>query len=78
MDLYKSEAPSSNLDDYTHIYSGVSLDSGTLEDQTFSGLYHGTRQWYYKLVETNGDTLETQEFPEGLGAYINDDIPSIP
>ena len=53
IDVYRSETPSTGVDEYTLVGSGISADEPFFDDTTVSGLFHPTRTWFYKLKLTN-------------------------
>lgn len=73
LELYVSQAPSLNLDEYTLVDSGVAADTYAYEDYTPSGISHGTRQWYYKfkIINTTTDEESVSKY-----YYVNNDEPN--
>lgn len=73
LDLYISQAPSKNIDEYDLVASGLEASAYAYEDFTPSGLAHGTRQWYYKLKII--DTVNDEEVISDY-YYMNHERPN--
>jgi hypothetical protein len=77
LDIYRSESPSQDIDDYELVFSGVAVNLPFKNDTTLEGLLtENTRKWYYKLKIKNV-TTNAFEIAPTIPAYINDDIPNL-
>lgn len=74
--MYQSQAPSTQIDDYDLVASGIATTDFMYEDFSVSGLAHGTRKWYYKLEVVKKSNSESIFVPSGGYAYLNDEIPN--
>jgi len=52
VDVYRSEAPSENIEEYELVKSNIALDTYSVKDDTLNGLEHGSRKWFYKVKVT--------------------------
>jgi len=64
IDVYRCEAPSSNISEYDLVASGVSSTAYSYSDTTLSGLHHPDRLWYYKFKVKHTSTGESEVYPE--------------
>ena len=74
LDVYRCEAPSSDISEYDLIASGISSTAYSYSDTTVSGLQHPQRLWYYKfkIKEYSGATVVDTDIQPAVPAYIHD------
>ncbi|MBC8410389.1 MAG: hypothetical protein H8E12_16955 [Rhodobacteraceae bacterium] len=71
LDVYKCEAPSSDITEYELVASGISANAYSYSDTSVSGLANPHREWFYKLEVTNTSTGAKSVTPEPP-AYVQD------
>ncbi len=68
--IYRSEAPSTNINDYVLIASGISGNSNSYIDVSLYNLMQYGRNWYYKL-EIHDNVSNSFSIQPEIPAYTN-------
>lgn len=75
MDIYRSQAPTDDLNEYELITPDVALDQFSYTDGSLKGMQHGTRKWFYKIKIK--EVADPDNFILSSYKYVNEEYPNL-